>query len=349
VSQKLLENDILLDALETDAKIQKGIYPNATAAAKDIGIPRSTLTHRISRAREKETAGELTRESVTLPDFPDPDVPTDELIAHMEKRFNKRLAHETAKKWFPIKFPSDDVIGLCVVGDPHLGPNCNWSLLRRHVDIMKSTPGIVAINIGDSADNWGWGRLMALYAEDDISRQTERKLGQWLLESGIKWCAWLHGNHELMHGEFPTFLEAINCKRIPMVDWRARLKLVFPAGEVKIDAAHDHKGSSIYSPLHGQKRAVLWGQENCDLYVAGHRHNWALSSEELDNGHCVTLGRARGYKWHDPYAIRYQYAEQRYGSSLLFIIDIKRNGPHKITGFADLEEGAEYLTWKRSR
>lgn len=349
MSQKSLDNDILSEALETDAKIQKGIYPNTSAAATDIGIPRSTLAHRIGRAREKEAAGELTRESVTLQDFPDPDVPIDEIIDHMEKRFNRRLAHETAKKWFPIKFPTDDVLGLCVVGDPHLGPNCNFSLLRKHVHIMKTTPGIVAINIGDTADNWGWGRLMALYAEDDISRQTERRLGKWLLESGIKWCAWLHGNHEMMHGELPTYLEAINCKKVPMVDWRARMKFVFPSGELKVDAAHDHKGSSLYNPVHGQKRAVLWGQENCDLYVAGHRHSWALSQEELDNGHCVVLGRARGYKWNDPYALRHQYAEQRYGSSLMFVIDIKREGPQKITPFSDLEEGAEYLTWKRSR
>ena len=349
MSPKPLDNDILREALEIDKKVQKGIYENISIAAKETGIPRSTLTNRIERAREKEAEGELTPETHTLPDFPDPDVSTVEIIDHMEKRFNKKLAHEAAKKWFPIKFPTDETIGLAVVGDPHLGTNTHWSLLRSHVDCMKNTPGIVALNLGDNADNWGWGRLMALYAEDDISRQTERKLAKWLLQSGIRWCAFLHGNHEMFHGELPTYLEAINCEKVPMVDWRARLKLVFPSGEVKIDAAHDHKGSSIYSPLHGQKRAVLWGQDNCDLYVAGHRHIWALSSEELDNGHCIVMGRARGYKWNDPFALRHQFAEQRYGSSLLFVIDIKRTGPMKITGFADLEEGAEFLTWKRSR
>ena len=178
MSQKSLDDDVLSEALEIDAKIQKGIYSNVTVAAREVGLARSTLTHRIGRAREREAAGELRSEPITLPDFPDPDVPTDEIIDHMEARFNKRLAHETAKKWFPIKLPTDDVIGLTVVGDPHLGPNCNFTLLRKHVHIMKTTPGVVAINIGDNADNWGWGRLMALYADDDISRQTERRLGK---------------------------------------------------------------------------------------------------------------------------------------------------------------------------
>jgi len=350
VAPKTLDNEKLVEALEIDAKIQKGTFQNITHAARETGIARSTLANRITLARTELAAGNIqVSDEIELPTFPDADVPSDEIIDHLEKRFNKRMAHEAAKKWFPIKFPTDETIGLAVVGDPHLGTHTNWPLLRKHVAVMRDTKGIYALNIGDNADNWGWGRLMALYAEEDISRQTERQLGKWLLESGIRWCAWLHGNHEMFHGEFPTYLEAINCKKVPMVDWRARLKLVFPSGEIKVDAAHDHKGSSIYSPLHGQKRAALWGQENCDLYVAGHRHSWALSQEELDNGHCIILGRARGYKWNDPYSLRHQFAEQSYGASLLFVVDIKRDGPMKITPFADLEEGAEFLKWKQSR
>ena len=84
MSQKPLENDILQDALEIDAKIRQGIYLNITRASKDTGIPRSTLKNRIDRAKEKEEADELIIESVTLPDFPDPDVPADEIIDHME-------------------------------------------------------------------------------------------------------------------------------------------------------------------------------------------------------------------------------------------------------------------------
>lgn len=349
MAQKTLENEPLLEALDIERKIDQGIYSNITQAAKEIGMPRSTLVHRIELARIALDDGVIESQSkIELPTFPDSDIDTDEIIDHMEQRFKKRLKHEAAKTWFSVKFPTDETIGLAVVGDPHLGTNTNWPLLKSHVSCMKETKGLYAINIGDNADNWGWGRLMALYADDDISRQTERRLGKWLLESGIQWCAWLHGNHELFHGEFPTYLEAINCKKVPMVDWRAKLKLVFPSGELKVDAAHDHKGSSIYSPLHGQKRAALWGQESCDLYVAGHRHSWALSQEELDNGHCVVLGRARGYKWNDPYSLRHGFAEQSYGASLLFVIDIKADGPMKIVPFADLLEGAEYLKWKRA-
>ena len=349
MATKPLDPSVLKEALEIESKIEQGVYTSVAQAARELNLPRSTLAHRMDLARSQLDRGELSEPEVALPTFPDPDVEIDVVISHMEKRFNKRLEHEAAKKWFPITFPTDEVIGLAVVGDPHLGPNCHWSLLRKHVDIMKNTPGIVALNLGDNADNWSWGRLMALYAEEDISRQTERRLAKWLLESGIKWCAFLHGNHEMFHGELPTYLEAINCERVPMVDWRARLRLVFPSGELKVDAAHDHKGSSIYSPLHGQKRAALWGQEGCDLYVAGHKHMWALSQEELDNGHCITMGRARGYKFNDEFALRHQFAEQQYGSSLLFVIDIKAEGPMKIVPFADVEEGAEYLTWKRNR
>ena len=44
-----------------------------------------------------------------------------------------------------------------------------------------------AANIGDTVDNWG-GTLTRLYADNDVSRQTERRLACWFLEeAGIPW------------------------------------------------------------------------------------------------------------------------------------------------------------------
>ena len=189
-----------------------------------------------------------------------------------------------------------------VVGDPHLGTSCNIPLLRRDVEIMATTPGIGCVNIGDTTNNWG-GRLIQLYAEEDISRSTERKLAQWFLkEAEIPWLVWLHGNHDTMHSEFSTYLKAINVRQVPMIDWSAQFKLVFPSATVRVDASHNHKGTSIYNPLHGQKRASLWG-EDADIFVAGHHHTWALAQEENAGGQVVNMARARGYKWHDEFGL----------------------------------------------
>ena len=135
---------------------------------------------------------------VELPTFPDDDVEADQILDMMEQRFHKRLQHQKSLRWFPIKFKSSAPIALVVIGDPHLGSNgCNIPLLRHHINLMKQTPNCYAVNIGDTVDNWGYGRLVALYADNDVSKATERKLARSFLEdSGIPWAVWLEGNHD---------------------------------------------------------------------------------------------------------------------------------------------------------
>jgi len=319
-------------------------------ASRRLNIPWGTLLNRVRKGEELGLAPTVKPESkeYTLPQFGEDDISAPEILDHLEKRFEKKYQAQKAQHWFKIKVNNDLPRGLAVVGDPHLGPNCNISLLRKDVEILSSTPGMMAVNIGDTADNWSTGRLIQLYSEEDISRPTEQKLAHWYLrDSGIPWVLWLHGNHEMMHSEFATYLRSINVSQMPMLDWRARFKLVFPSTEIKIDAAHDHKGHSQFNPTHGQKKAALW-DEDADIYVAGHRHLWALSHEELDDGRVVHFGRARGYKWIDKYAVRHQFYQQKYGATILFVIDPLAETPvSRIHSFVDLEEGAKFLAWKR--
>ena len=333
-----------LDAVDQEGSI--------SAAARFLDIPVGTLRHRVKRARENELVSRpISVESdFDLPVFGDDDLSAPEILDHMERRFEKKLAYEQSQRWFPIKIRSDEPVGLAVVGDPHLGQSCNIPLLKRDVKIMSETEGMMAINIGDTADNWSYGRLLQLYSEEDISRPTEQRLSRWFLrDAKIPWILWLHGNQEMMHSEFSTYLRTINVDQIPMIEWRARFKLVFPSLEIKIDAAHDHKGSSIYNIMHGQKRAALW-DEDADIYVAGHRHTWGLSTEEMDDGRVVFFGRARGYKFLDRYAVRRGYHNDKYGATVLFVIDPQDTNPaSRIHSFVDLEQGAEYLEWKRAK
>ena len=327
---------------------------NISAASRALGIGRSTFEGRYKTALQRfeiERAlpeGSAEDGEVTLPVFPDDDIEATEILDHLSKRWERKQQSEEAKRWFEIKINSDDCYGLAVVGDPHLGVQCNVPLLRRDVDIMATTPGIGCVNIGDVTNNWsGYGRLAQLYSEEDMSRPTERKLAKWFLEA-CPWVVWLEGNHDAMHGELSVYLRSVNVKQIPMLDWAAKFKLVFPSAEIRVDAAHNHKGTSLYNPLHGQKRADLWG-EDADIFVAGHHHTWALAQSERTDGSCVVYARCRGYKWHDEYARRHGFNEENYGSSILFVIDPKAPPNTRVKPFADLAEGAEFLAWKRSR
>ena len=76
-----------------------------SAAARFLGIPGGTLRNRLKRAQEMD----LSPRSVVhetpfdLPVFDDDDISAPEILDHMERRFEKKLAHEQSQRWFPIK------------------------------------------------------------------------------------------------------------------------------------------------------------------------------------------------------------------------------------------------------
>jgi len=298
-----------------------------------------------------ETAPEKKEPEVSLPVFPDDDIDALSILDHMAKRFKQRKAAADARKWFRVKVSTDEPIGITWFGDPHIGSNgCNVPLLRRDVDIASKTPGMYGANIGDTVDGWG-GRLIKLYAENDVSKKTERLLARWFLrDSGVKWILWLAGNHDSMSGDFTHYMEACNVAMVPMIDWRAQFILAFPNGcEVKVDASHNHKGHSMWNPLHGQARAAHM-EEPADLFIAGHHHTWATHSEELPDGRVVKLLRARGYKFMDTHAARWQFAEQQNGASIVTILDpLTDSLTERVKVFEDVEAGADYLTYLRGR
>ena len=71
--------------------------------------------------------------------------------------------------------------------------------------------------------------------------------------------------------------------------------------------------------------------------------------ENAQRGFIYHLIRARGYKFIDGYADQLGYGSQKFGASITAIIDPMVSGVKRIRCFPDLEEAAEFLTWKRAR
>jgi len=321
------------------------------AAAMELGLSPGTVESRmnVANVRGVVAGGGAEPPSPILPEFPDDDISAVQILDHMARRFEQRKRAAEAQKWFEIRVQEDRPIGILWFGDPHLGNNgCNVPLLRRDVELAANTPGLYGANIGDTVDNWG-SKLVHLYASNDVSRSTERRLARWFLQdSGVKWLLWLEGNHDRMDGSFCTYMRAINANVIPMVDWRARFKLRFPSGRsVRVDAAHNHKGTSQYNDLHGQTKAAMMDEE-ADLYIAGHHHNWGIAYKELSGGRVSVLARCRGYKWIDEYAVHNGFNQQQNGAAILTLINpAAKTAASTIMAFADVEEGADYLRYLR--
>lgn len=303
-----------------------------------------------SGPRRQDPTINTVEKKISFPVIPDSDIPTEEIIESMCKRFDKRKTSNDAKKWMEFKVNSNDPIGICWFGDPHIDDDgCNWPLLKEHIDICKNTPGLYGANIGDTHNNWV-GRLMKEYANQNTSRETAFKLIEWFFkDSGVNWLLMLMGNHDSWNfgSESMSKIAEHVC---PMIDWRAQFKLVFPNGkECLIDAAHDHTGHSQWNSLHGQQKASTMGGV-AHLYIAGHRHNWALAQNECPHTNRIYwLARARGYKHIDDYAHNLGFGNQKSGSSVVTIIDPKANNVNIVKCFADVKEGAEYLTFLRNR
>lgn len=340
----------LRDALAILAA-HKGNLTHASAAA---GMSRAGFSDRIRKAEalKHKVAKD---EAVEIPDFFDGDEPIDEIIDRMSRNFERAKKAQTSKQWFPVKLKDNKPIGILFVGDVHIDDNgCNWPALREHARISRETPGLYAVNIGDSANDWG-GRLIKKYADQDTSVHTARRLVEWLLlESGFSWLVWLHGNHQHM-GDSSALHQQMNkrhgTQRVPMLDWEARFVIQFPNGEeFRINAAHDFPGNSMWNPVHGVVKAAKFGND-VDVLVCGHKHNYAVSQwEQPEQGNSPLMMRVRGYKHLDDYARRIGKYEQEGGQSILVIFDpTAETRAGRIQAFVDVAKGAEFLTFLRDK
>lgn len=312
-------------------------------------VPHSTAIRAPKAHREpEETPGPL-----TFPDFPDEELPADELIATMKEQFVREHRAHRARKWFDVKVNAPGPIGIMWFGDPHVDDQgCNWPLLDEHARICRETEGMYGANIGDTTNNWV-GRLARLYAHSNQSRSRAVRLAEiFISEMGIDWLLILRGNHDMWSKSrkddpLTWFKMGANT---PVEDWQAKFCLTFPNNRrARIWAAHDFPGHSWFNPTHGNKRASM--RDQAHLYICGHKHNWALHAEENPDTNAVYwFARARGYKYIDHHGENLGHEAQMEGASIVSIIDpesVSESG--FVQCFSDPEQAADYLTWKRRK
>jgi len=326
------------------------------AAAEATGIGRQALRLGVQTAKERGLDQEgRSEDELIFPVFPSDDLPVEKLIDHMVERSKLRKQSYEAHTWFPVKVKENKPIGILWFGDPHLDDNgCDWELIKHHAHLCKTTPGLYGANIGDSSNNWG-SRLAHLYANQDTSVKTARRFVQWfMLDSGIKWLIFLLGNHDVW-GDGAEIMAQMALKhksqKVPLHDWEARFVLQFPNGEgIRVNAAHDFAGSSMWNPLHGAVKTAKQG-DHIDLAVCGHLHNWAISQWEMAaQGNIPVMIRVKGYKTYDKYAQRLGHYEQKEGSAILTVLDPNaRTRAGRVVPFADVDAGAKFLTWLRQK
>jgi len=132
-----------LETLKETFDIYKKNNRSGMRAASELGISKKTLYRRL--ARYKDLAGKGldsdAEDSYSFVELPSEECPTEELVERMTRGFERKKKAKDARRWINVRVETEKPIGLAFLGDPHIDDSgCDWGTLRRHLDIIKSTP-----------------------------------------------------------------------------------------------------------------------------------------------------------------------------------------------------------------
>jgi hypothetical protein len=331
-----------------------------SVAAQKLGINIRTLLNRIQDMQGKgisvpgstyQHTPNVVRDEFEFTPLPNDDVPIEELIEQRKRKFLHKREHEEASKLIPIRIKIAGPIGLLHFGDPHVDDDgCDIEAIERHTALVNATEGLFACSVGDTTNNWV-GRLARLYGEQATSAAQAWRLAEWFVNR----CRWLYmiaGNHDLWSGAGDPLKWIAKYNNSLYRGSEARIALRFPNGsEVRINARHDHSGSSVWNPAHGPMKAAIMGTRD-HLYISGHKHHSAYSVlKDAISGITMHTARVASYKIYDRYAKERGFADNTLSPCALTTInpDLPNDHPDLIKIWWQPEEGAEYLTWLRSR
>ncbi len=353
-----------MQAKATDDQILKAVQEAngiRIAAANKLGMNERTLMLRIKKMKQKgyvvpESTYQPGRQIIDKPHYeftalPDDDVPIEELIEQRKRKFAHKREHEEAAKLIPIRVKLGGAIGLLHFGDPHVDDDgCDIEAIERHTALVNKTEGLFACNVGDTTNNW-CGRLARLYADQSTSAAQAWKIAEWFVGR----CDWLYmiaGNHDLWSGSGDPLKWIAKQQNALYKSSEARIALRFPNGmEVRVNARHDHSGSSIWNPAHGPMKAAIMGTRD-HIYVAGHKHESAYSVlKDAITGITMHAIKVASYKVYDRYAKDRGFRDNALSPCVLTTInpDLPPDHPDLVKVWWEPEEGADYLGFLRRR
>jgi hypothetical protein len=342
------------------AALQEANGIRAKVAIK-FGLNERSLLMRLKKMKEKgytipDSTYQPGQQIIDKGDYeftpiPDDDVPIEELIAQRKRKFQHKREHEESSKLIPMKIKIPGAIGILHFGDPHVDDDgTDIEALERHTDLVRKTDGLFAANVGDTSNAWS-GRLARLYADQATSAAQAWRIAEWFIGR----CDWLYmigGNHDLWMGAGDPLKWITRQQDALYKASEARIALRFPSGlEVRINARHDHSGSSIWNPAHGPMKAALMGTRD-HLYVAGHKHESAYSVlKDAISGITMHAMKVASYKIYDRYAKERGFRDNCLSPCALTTINpaLPPDHPDLVKVWWEPEEGADYLTFLRRR
>jgi len=326
------------------------IAGNQMQAALRLGINRKTYMSRLKLAQARGFLPLRKEPAFEIDDLPSGDEPIEELLERRSRAFHLKDRAEQARKLIDVRIKLDGPIGIVHFGDPHVDDDgCDLPTLRRHVEIVQSTPGMFGANVGDLQNNWV-GRLSHLWGQQETSKKTAWRLTEWLVRS-VDWLYLVGGNHDAWSGAGDP-LQWITRDQAGVFDYGGvRLNLKFPNGkQIRVNARHDFKGHSMWNPGHGPLKAAMMGWRD-HILSCGHTHTSAyLMTKDPASGLISHILRLAGYKKHDRYAKELGLPDGAVSPAAVTIIDPTKDDddPALVSVFHDVELAAKVLRMLRT-
>lgn len=280
--------------------------------------------------------------------LPSSDRPLDELIAAKEANFERQRVAREARTLIPVRVAIEGAYGILHMGDPHVDDDgCDWKNLQHHIDLANRTDGLFAANVGDYSNNW-IGRLARLHANQSTTASDAVRLVEWLIKS-TPWLYLVGGNHDAWSGANDPVRWFTSQAGAQYEMHGMRLGLRSPDGsEIRINARHDFKGSSMWNGAHGMSKAAKFAWQRDHIYVCGHRHSAAYQMLVFQNGAHLAHGiRVGSYKHFDDYADAGDFLPENIPAAVTVINPSPRTEAGRVTTFWDADEGANYLRFLR--
>lgn len=337
---------------QTDDRLREAVAAyqdcglNTSRAARQAGVHRATMQHRLRKARELGM----------LEPGPDENAPANHdsiMAARLRKiqEFQKKQRKGSWDKPVAIGLPARP-FRLKLFGDPHMDSNAfDLELWEHHWMEVDAADGVYGVCIGDWFNNW-LRVLGHLWKHEGDPDDAWVLFEHYMNERGGALLAACSGNHDdWTHG--PVDPIDLTMKRHGVVYRKGAVRVILQCGSdaVSIALRHKWKGHSMYSPAHGLRRAAAEGWLD-DVMVGGHIHqDEDRQYVQPRSRHIAHLFQLSAFKRFDDYPDIHGMMPQATDPVRDLVIDPRRSktDPDRVKSFHDAEAAAAHLEWVRCR
>jgi hypothetical protein len=337
--------NVINEAEGTGRKVGRVDLQKITGAGQ--GDIRAAL--KVVEMETTEQSSDVEVQGLTADDFAGrpPGEIIDGLIRQQEKI--ERIVQKRYSQTIEVK--DGKPIAVVFFADLHIGNKyTDYRLLKSDMDIIKQTPGMYCVGVGDLWDNW-IGKLARMQAEQACNFADELSLLEWFVtELEPKWLALVLGNHgfrTVRQANVDILQRLLRNKKILYDQHGMRFRLSVGDASWKVKVQHKWPGLSQYNQTHPLEKDRVFYEDH-DIAVGAHTHVGTLIRPNLYKNKLVYNIMVGTYKMDDDFAkqigaTKISPAGNRGNASLILYPD------GRIQQSDDLVTAAEFLNYLRAK